>query len=274
MLVVAAALLLAGAPASAGPTDRPNLRVTGLVVVWGADGNGASANAPIVSDFIIDSGNGSTAATSGDADLISGDVHTVVSGSLVPVGGSFSSGEGTPMIIRNPSTSGNFNTDTNSDGIMNGADAFGAFGLQANTDTNTRRAEITSSFYVVSNVAFNIDGQATALGATTPAQMNRMRLRLRVTRSGDDGLAFGSAAQFPHSAGSAGGSQANNRRLSTMTTARRVFRGNQRTAQNRGTLAEQSVRFDLRYRYSSGNIDLSDGAFEAEAEVVYTIYVP
>ena len=274
MLLVTAVAMLAGAPVSAGPADRPILRAAGLVVVWGADGNGAGANAPIVSDFIINTGTGSTAATSGDADLVSGDVFTVVSGSLIPVGGAFSLGEGTPMIIRNPSTGPNFNTDTNGDGVMSGADAFAGFGLQNNTDTNTRRAEIISSFYVASNTAFSIDAQATALGTTTLAQMNRIRLRLRVTQNGDDGLPFGSAAQFPNSGGTAGGSQANNRRLSTLLTPRRVFAGNQRTARIRGTLAEQSVRFDLRYRYRSGNIDLSDGAFDAEAEVVYTVYVP
>jgi len=272
--LLTAAASASGALMGAEVSDRQSFSVMGLVVVWGADQADPSANVPIVSDFVIDSGIGNTAATSGDLDLISGDVHTVVTGSLVPVSNDVASQQGAPMIIRNPVGQGNFRTDTNNDRVMDASDSFGAFQIGNNTDTNTRRMEIFSSFYVASNVAFSIDGQATALNGTTAAQMNRIRLRLRVTESGNDGLAFGSAAQFPHTAGAAGGSQANNRRLSTMTTARRVFRGNRRTAAVRGTLAEQSVRFDARYQYRSGNVDLSDGAFDAEAEVVYTVYVP
>lgn len=272
--LLTAAATVSGALVGAEVVDRQSFSVMGLVVVWGADQADPSANVPIVSDFVIDSGAGNTAATSGDLDLISGDVHTVVTGSLVPVSFDVADQQGSPLIIQRPLGQGNFLTDTNGDGVMDANDGFGAFTLRGNTDVNTRRMEIFSSFYVASNVAFSIDGQATALNGTTPDQMDRMRLRLRVTESGNDGIPFGSAAQFPHTLGAAGGSQANNRRLSTMTTARRVFRGNRRTAAVPGTLAEQSVRFDARYQYRSGNVDLSDGAFEAEAEIVYTVYVP
>lgn len=269
LLAVASSL-----PAASSATDTPHFSVMGMVVVWGADQASATAGVPIVSDFIINSGVGNSAATSGDADLIAGDVHTVVTGSLTPVSDSWAGGHGSPMILRRLAGQPNILTDTNGDGVMSDADSFGAFRLRQASDTNTRRMEITSSFYVASNAAFSIDAVATPLGGSTTADLNRVRLLLRTVQSGDDGLPFGAAAQFPHSTGAAGGSQANNRRLSTLVPGRRVFRGNQRTAATPGTLADQSVRFDLRYRYNSGNIDLSDGVFDVEAEVVYTVYIP
>lgn len=267
-------VLMASAPSGADPMDRPGFTVTGMVVVWGADQASSTAGVPIVSDFVIDSGIGNSATTSGDTDLITGDVHTLITGSLTPVSDSWSSAQGSPMILRRLDGQPNIRTDSNNDGVMDADDSFGAFRLRSASDTNTRRMETTSSFYVASNAAFNIDATATPLGGTTNADLNRVRLLLRTVQSGDDGLPFGAAAQFPHSAGAAGGSQANNRRLSTMTAGRRVFRGNQRTAAIRGSLSEQSVRFDLRYRYNSGNIDLSDGVFDVEAEVIYTVYIP
>lgn len=257
--------------ASAAVSDNPHVKVLGLVVVWGADGTGS---APIASDFVVDTGTGGSAATSGDADLISQDVHTVVSGTLVPLDTAFPAGAGQPMRIRNVPGGGAFNTDVNADGVMDASDAFSAFRIGNNTDTRIRRAELTTSFYVASNAPFWIDATATPLGSTNAFHFNQMRLLLSVTQSGNDGVAFGSAAQYPNSGGAAGGIRANNRRLSTMAGGWNVFRGDQRTAASRGTLAEQSVRFDARYRYHSGQLDLADGVFEAEAEVVYTVYLP
>ncbi len=78
---IATALALGTAPmATADTTDRPGFKVQGMVVVWASDVKGAT---PILSDVIIDTGTGNRAATSGDTDLIAGDVHTVVTGSLV-----------------------------------------------------------------------------------------------------------------------------------------------------------------------------------------------
>lgn len=266
------ALMLASAPAATAEiTDRPGFRVEGLVVVWASDETGA---VPIVSDFIIDTGAGNSAAASGDTDLVAGDVHTVVTGELTRYDSAIADNEGSPLRIQNV-VGGGFTTDFDGNGVMDADDTFSAFQLRANSDINTRRMEVFSSFYVASNVPFSIDGVATPIGDTTPAQMNRMRAYLDgVTVSGDDGLAFGSAAQFPHSDGVTGGRRMNGRRFSNFTTPRPVFRGNQRTAASRGTLAEQSVRFDFRYRYNSGDVDLADGVFDAEAEILYTIFIP
>ncbi|MEL6662933.1 MAG: hypothetical protein AAFR33_08010 [Pseudomonadota bacterium] len=266
------ALMLTSAPgAAADITDSPAFRVQGMVAVWASDSSG---NAPIVSDFIIDTGTGTSAATSGDTDLIGSDVHTVVTGSLTYFDNTVADEQGAPLRVQRV-VGGGFTTDFDGNGVMDANDTFSAFRLRNNSDINTRRMEIFSSFYVASNVPFSIDGVATPLGDTTPDQMNRMRAYFDgVTVAGDDGLPFGSAAQFPHSGGVTGGRRMNGRRFSNFTTPRPVFRGNQRTAASRGSLADQSVRFDFRYRYNSGNVDLADGVFDAEAEIVYTVFIP
>lgn len=269
------ALAAFGVPAGlarADIVDSTHFKIDGAVVVWAAD---PTTGVPIVADFVIDTGTGNTAATSGDTDLISGDLMTVVTGSLEPADENVANRQGSPLIIQRPVGTGNFRTDTNGDGVMDADDSFDAFQLRGNSDVNTRRMEIYSSFYVASSVPFRIDSLATPIGATTADQMNRMRAYLDgVTVSGDDGIPFGSAAQLPNSNGPTSGRRLNGRRFSQMLTPRNIFRGNQRTAASRGTLAEQSVRFDFRYRYNSGNIDLSDGVFEAEAEILYTVYIP
>jgi hypothetical protein len=274
--LIASLLLAAGiaAPAAAEAIDTVHVRVLGVVVVWGADGASPGAGAPVASDFVINTGNGATAATSGDTDLIAANTHTVVTGSLVPVSNGWNDSQGSPMVLRNLQGRPNLLTDTNTDGVMSDEDAFSAFRIRAASDTDIRRMEIWSSFYVASNIAFAIDGQATADPGTTLTDLQRIRLTLTTARTGNDGLAFGAASQFPHTSGAAGGSLATNRQLSTMVVPRRVFAGNRRTASGRGTLADQSVRFDLRYRYNFGATDLSEGVFDIGATVVYTVYVP
>jgi len=66
-----------------------------------------------------------------------------------------------------------------------------------------------------------------------------------------------------------------------MATATSVFRGDQRTAASRGTIAAQSVRFDATYTLGNWDgtnftpgYDLSAGAGEIEASVTYTVFVP
>jgi hypothetical protein len=103
-----------------------------------------------------------------------------------------------------------------------------------------------------------------------------MTLRLTTTTSGtSSGFSFGSAAQNPHTAnGTTSGSRALGRRLDTMTSAFDVYRGNRRTARVAGSIAQQSVRFNLDYRVTGGNYDLSRGLIDASADVVYTVYIP
>jgi len=183
ILAGTAAAAVLGAPAQASIIDNPQFRVLGLVIVWGAD---ASGGAPIVSDFVIDDTVGR-----GDTDLINSNVHAVVTGSLTPLtsapdatGGEFS--------INGATTGG-----TGPDGFIDAAAAFGAFGIDETTDVTLSEDLVQrSSFYVASNTAFNIEAQASEVSANG-FTLDDIGFSLAVTRQGDDGLAFGSAAQFP-----------------------------------------------------------------------------
>lgn len=251
-------------PAMTDMVDRPHFRIDGIAIVWAADSSG---NTPIVSDFIVENGGVST-------DLIGTDVHTVVTGSLVALDGSFPDGAGATLRIQNVPGSGN-QTTRQGDRFTSASDVLNPFQIGINTDVRTIRSDILSSFYVATNKAFNID--VIASSAADPADLNLIRLRMRMTESGtDDGLSFGSAAQLPHSGDNAasGMQWGGYRRLSQLTSGADIFQGNRRTAESPGSIVDQSVRFDLDYRWNTGNIDLSDGTFDVEAEVIYTVYIP
>ncbi len=255
------AVVMSSTPSQSAVTDRPFMKVDGVAIVWGADG---ADNAPIASDFIIEN-NGS------NADLIAGDVRTVVTGTLDPVNESFPSGAGATLRIR-----GGTNQNTRQgDRFTSASDVLNPFRIQNNTDVRTIRSDILSSFYVASNRAFNIDVIASPIG--DPADLNLIRLRMRITQSGNDGgLSFGGSAQFPHTGNTnrSGVRWGGYRRLSALTANTDIFRGNRRTAASSGTIADQSVRFDLDYRWNTGDIDLSEGVFDVEADVAYTVYIP
>ncbi len=268
LLAGAAFAVAATAPAQASIVDNPHFKVLGLVIVWGAD---ASDNSPIVSDFVIDTGTGTTAAASGDADLISDDVHTVVTGTLDATPDSLANGT---ILSVTDATSGGVFTDNGTTGQLDAADVFTAFGLDGTTDLGADDAELESSFYVASNTAFAIDAEASELTATN-FDLADVGFEMSVTQSGDDGLAFGSAAQLPHSGGATGGVAGTVTTLDDLTTAANVFTGDQRTAASTGSIAQQSVRFDVVYTLGgTAGYDLSMGAGEIEADVTYTVFVP
>lgn len=263
MLALAAGMGIA-LPAVSGVVDRPSMKYDGVVIVWAADD---SSNAPIASDFIIqDSGN--------NTDLIAGNVSTVLTGTLVALDEDYADDAGATLRIQRID-GGPDQTTRNGDRVTDANDSFTPFALQATTDVRTIRSDIESSFYVASNKGFNIDAIATTPGPAS--DLNLIRLRMRTTRAGtDDGLGFGSAAQYPHTGNNrrAGVQIGNWQRLSTLTSTTTVFSGNRKTARIPGTIAEQSVRFDQTYRWNTGNIDLSQGVFDVEAEVEYTVYIP
>lgn len=260
--------------ASAELIDRPHFNVKGMVIVWGADG---ASNAPVVADFVVDTGNGNSAAASGDADLITTDAHTVVTGTLISTqDGLASATGGMPFLLTNTDR-GTFSTDTNGDGMVSGDDAFTSFGLQNITDTRVDAVRQNSSFYVASNVPFAIDAQAFTPSTFTEFILLLItRVQLSMTETGDDGLPFGASAQLPHSGGPTSGFSPS-LRLWDLRFPRNMFTGNQRTARAPGTIADQSVRFDAEYSIAAANLngyDLSLGTFDFQVEVVYTVYVP
>ncbi len=261
-IVLGASLCLSQTSIS-GTIDRPHFNIDGIAIVWAADNANAT---PIVSDFILENSGANT-------DLISSDVHTVITGTLDAAEQAFPDGTGATLRIQNIPGSGN-QTTRQGDRFTSASDVLNPFALNGNTDVRTIRSDILSSFYVATNKAFNIDVIASA---ADPADLNLIRLRMRMTQSGNDaGLSFGSAAQIPHTGNTnrSGVQWGGYRRLSTLTAGRDTFRGNRRTAATPGSIADQSVRFDLDYRWNTGNIDLSDGTFDVAADVVYTVYIP
>ncbi|MEM6535312.1 MAG: hypothetical protein AAF613_06685 [Pseudomonadota bacterium] len=265
-LAISAGLVSAFALPSAGSVaDRPHFKVDGVAIVWAADSAGA---APIASDFIIEDGGANT-------DLIGTDVTPVLTGTLDPLDDSYADDAGATLRIQRIADGPNQDTRANGDRVTDASDSFTAFELDATTDVRTIRSDIFSSFYVASNKAFNIDVVSSAVG--DPADLNLIRLRVRIRTNGTDGgLSWGSASQRPHTGNSAtsGLTWTNYRRLSNLTGGQTLFTGNRRTAIAPGTIPDQSVRFDLDYRWNTGNIDLSEGVFDVEAEVEYTVYIP
>ncbi len=270
-------LLLAGAalaastaavatPANASIIDRPHFKVLGVVIVWAADET--NGNTPIATDFVIDDSVGGVAAN--DTDLIGGaavDGRTVVTGSLTPTKDSTSTAAlGDILTIDDDGNAANGVTQSVDTGTPT---SFGAFDVTG--ESLTGDLTHNSSFFVASNTAFNIDGTATALTQTGDFDMTDVSFSMGVTVSGTaatDGIDFGGNAQDP---GGTFGSFAN---LGAMTGGTPVYQGNQRTAASAGTITGQSVRFDATYELGTSGYDLSMGAGEVEAEVVYTVYVP
>ncbi|MEO0982144.1 MAG: hypothetical protein AAFX03_05780 [Pseudomonadota bacterium] len=266
LLAGTAAAMMTGVPAQASIVDNPSFRVLGLVIVWGADsyGDGTTAAAPIVSDFVVNTDPGNA-----DADLIAGDVHTVVTGSLAPTIDSIAgSGNGASFNVTG-ATSGGGSTDSNSDGFLDATDTFGAFGLDATTDVGVEGMVHESSFYVASNRSFNIDATATPVG-TPDFALSDIGYSLGVTVTDTDGsLTFGGQAQDPT------GSFGTATDLAGLAAAPTVFTGAQRTAATPGTIVGQSVRFDATYTLGgTQGYDLSMGDGEIEVDVEYTIYMP
>ncbi len=267
---------LATWPAGAQTGDRAGFNVRGAVVVWAADADGT---APMVSDFVIDTGAGSA-----DADLIDGDVRTVVTGTLTPTADSNSSADVPSRLFTIesiPGRSGALSTDTNGNGQTDSGDSFARFRLDRRTNPGLANSLTYTSFYVASNTAFNIDAQALRVVGRDDWVLEKIFWDMQVTVAGDDGIAFGAAAQFPHTGGASGG-VSTIASLFDMRTRRTVFTGSRKTAATRGTLTEQSVRFDVLYTLgswsgydlSTGPNRLEDGIYQVEAEVVYTVWVP
>ena len=277
-----AAAMLMGSTAYASVIDRPFFQVLGVVVVWGGtdfDDNGGTA--PVVSDFVLLT----PASGSAGADLISGDVYSVVTGSLDPISGSGTADDGTGTFdpVTGETSGGTF-TDNGTAGVLDAADTLTAFGIDANTDISAGLVgDHNSSFYVASNAAFDIFAQANNVVATGDfltdgLDASNIGFGMGITVAGDDGLAFGANAQDPSGAG---GVVAAVDSLDDMATQTKVFDGGQRTAASVGNLAAQSVRFDSTYTLDADSAaagvqgyDLSMGVGTLQADVTYTVYVP
>lgn len=251
--------------------------VDGLVIVWSAD---ALGRAPVVVDFIIDSDPISDVA---DTDLIAGDAFTVVTGTLESTNGNIGVG-GFPLNFTGSPT-GNFNTDTNGNGSLDSGDALAAFQLDADFDVAASTPR--TSFYVASNTPFNISAEITdvqvdpVFTAFSNAFLGFVDLVMQVAPVGaprtDGGFTYGSAAQAPHTGGEQAGFVTPIDLLDLVNTPTNIFTGNRRTAASPGSIADQSVRFDISYPLVGATIagyDLSLGVIDFGVTVEYTVFVP
>ncbi|MEL7453269.1 MAG: hypothetical protein AAGJ50_07865 [Pseudomonadota bacterium] len=251
---LAASTMAVSATANASIIDRPHFKVLGVVIVWAADDS--NGNTPIATDFVIDDTVGA-----GDSDLILQDGRTVLTGTLTATADAASTaGLGTVLNIDNGSPIATVDTDSPSN-----FSAFDVTGASITGDALTYE----SSFYVASNTAFAIDGVATQTAQSGDFTLAQIGYDMDVTVNGNDGIAFGANAQNPL------GSFTGFTNLSQVDGTNPVFVGGQRTAASVGTIAGQSVRFDATYTLGAGGAyDLSLGAGEIQADVVYTVYVP
>lgn len=267
VLAGVAVAALMGVPAQAAIVDNPQFRVLGLVIVWGADADG---DAPMVSDFVV-----GVVGADASSDLIAGDVHTVVTGTLTP----------TPDAL----VSGDFEISdaVGAAGVLDATAGFSAFEIDDTTDVSVGTDySLESSFYVASNTAFRIEADAVLDTAATTGDFDLSDIGMELTV--DDGgagttdgtITFGAAARFPHTDNSdtggvlaavhptAGGTLDD---LDSVT----IFEGDQSTAAAAGSIAAQSVRFDAVYTLGGdAGYDLSQGTGVIDAQVTYTVFVP
>jgi len=268
-----AAAALLHASATAEIIDNPAFVVENMVIVWSADEIG---NAPIVADFVIGSGPDST-------DLIDADAFTVVTGSLTSTNNNPGTG-GFPLAFTG-SASGDFNTDTNNNGVLDAGDVLSPFQLDADFDVDASTPR--SSFYVASNTAFSISAEVTNVDVDpvftgfSNAFLGLVDVLMEVAPVGgartDSGFTYGSAAQPPHTGGEQAGFSTPVDLLDLQNTPTTVFAGNQRTAAAPGTIAEQSVRFDVSYPLVGATVagyDLSLGVVDFGVTVEYTVFIP
>lgn len=260
--------------ANADVVANPTFNVPNLIIVWSADEVG---NAPIVTDFIL----GATGAA--DTDLIDGDAFTVVTGTLVSTNNNQATGA-FPLQF-NGSPSGNFNTDTDGDGTLDADDVLSPFQLDA--DFEVQASTPNSSFYVASNAPFSISAEITDVDvdptftAFSNTFLRLVDLVMEVAPVGaprtDGGFTYGGSAQSPHSGGVTAGFGTALDLLDIVNTPRTVFTGDQRTAATTGSIADQSVRFDIRYPLVNATVvgyDMSLGVIDFGVIVEYTVFVP
>jgi len=273
----------------AAVNDRPFFQSLGTVIVWGSNNfTETGGTAPVVSDFVLL--NGVASGAEGN-DLIANNVGTVATGSLTPLSRdnpTLQDGISGPLIrdfISGQTFGGDFE-DNSPTGLLDAADSLTAFGLDEDTDVGSQANRHESSFYVASNTVFDISGQLINPVATGDFLLNftlaNITYDMAVTVTGDDSIIFGTAAQDP-SIGGLGP-------LPGLTTLQdfgggageiQVYDGGRRTAALPGTLAEQSVRFDLSYALD-GDVteagiqpfDLSSGTGTISMFMVYTVFAP
>ena len=118
----------------------------------------------------------------------------------------------------------------------------------------------THSFYVASNTGFHISSDVSAVAE---ALRDAVNVDIKVS-AGQGG--YGKSAQLPHTASN--GVTPGIDTLRDMQASPVIYSGSRKTAARPGSIADQSVRFDIDY-----TMPMEAQAF-ASQDVVYTVYIP
>jgi len=129
-------------------------------------------------------------------------------------------------------------------------------------------AQGETSFYVASNTAFNIDAELAGHVALPPETLDTLSFNMTASLQGGPLPATGHKAQFPHSGGAKGGINPAITTLGDLRQRTTVFAGNQRTAAQPGTIAEQSVMFSV--AYGNPKAPLPNNS----PDIIFTVFVP
>ena len=271
-------------PAKASVIDRPYFKASSIVIVFGADDfeeNGGVA--PIVYDFVLLDNLASGVAGN---DIIGVDGRTINynTGRYNPIQSGDASGW--EFQVNNATFGGAF-TSSAPHQTLDANDSYTAFGLDDDTDMDLLGGgNRASRFYVASNAAFDIYGQASDFQATgdfADLDYTNIRYRLRYNVSGGGGVnRWGQRAQDP-AVGGAGVVLGQNGTLWTLDDMAsgpvKVFDGGRRTARADGSIMQQAVGFQSRYNLrgagiTGNNYDFSMGVGAVSAEITYTVYTP
>lgn len=119
------------------------------------------------------------------------------------------------------------------------------------------------TFYVASNTAFNIRSDVSAV-----SEGLRDTVNVDISVSAGQGH-YGKSAQLPHTTNN--GVTAGIHTLRDMQASPVIYSGTRKTAVRPGSIADQSVRFDIEYTASA---DENHARAFASQDVVYTVYIP
>ncbi|MEL6859976.1 MAG: hypothetical protein AAFO74_16435 [Pseudomonadota bacterium] len=254
-------LLLAGAATSvavatfAAPTqasiiDRPHFKVEPIIIVWAADANGSAG---MVTEFIVGS--------DPNTDLISEDGRAVNTGTLTPTDDAL----GTVNTLVDVS-----NAETGLNPTTAAAGSVSSFAATETLSGSSSTTAWASSFYVATNTAFSINAEATETLNSGDFVLGDIGFTMsKDATSGTVGtIDWGAESQDPS------GAFPEVADLGELTSETLVFDGTNgnRTASGTGSIAEQSIRFDVAYSLAPDGYDLSMGSGEIQADVTYTFF--